>query len=81
MLLAHPLEAQLESLDLWHSGLQASLRRFAGRFGSAGCALTAAADRRAFKAGVEGLHYEGPVTLEVRARRGLGGLVGRNRQR
>jgi hypothetical protein len=67
MLLAHPLESQLESLNLWHSGLQASLRRFAGRFGSAGGALTAAADRRLFRAAVEGLHYEGPVALQVRA--------------
>ncbi|GBF98523.1 hypothetical protein Rsub_11514 [Raphidocelis subcapitata] len=65
LLLQRPLAAQLQVLDLWHDGLQAALRRFSARFVSAAAALSAAADARQFRLGLDGAHYEGPARLQL----------------
>jgi hypothetical protein len=41
------------------------LRAFKARFRSAAATLLASADADSFQAGLEGLHYEGPLALEV----------------
>jgi hypothetical protein len=64
--LRQPLEEQLENLHLWHQTLVTVLRAFKARFRSASATLLASADAESFQAGLEGLHYEGPLKLEVR---------------
>ncbi len=63
-----PLAEQLEMLNLWHQSLVTGLRAFKARFLSAQGSLLASADRELFQVGVEGVHYEGPLKLQVRQR-------------
>ncbi len=60
-----PLEVQLHALDAWHTWAVSSLRGFSRGFRSAGATVVAAADARAFSAGLESLHYEGPLAMDV----------------
>lgn len=60
-----PLSVQLEALNLWHASLVAGLRTFKAQFRSAGCGVIASADREVFQVGIDRLHYEGPLRIQV----------------